>query len=578
MIVDTLFTRARIFNPYTKTWQIADIAVLNGRILYVGDGTSMGISADKQVDCDGATVIPGMVDIHLHIESSLCTPHTFSTAVLPHGVTTVVAEHHEMANIFGRKGIEEMIAASRKTALDIFHGIPSSVPSTNKNLETTGGTIDSCDLPSLTGVNNPDVICLGEVMNYSTLIHEFDHLATDPYAVKSSGMAAYLKKHHPLMAIEGHCPSVKDLDLAKLLYLGVDSDHCKQDIEGMIQRFTNGMFVEIQEKSLTQEVVEYLQEHDVDNLWAFVTDDVPPDLLVKKGHLDHVVRKALRFGLSIEKAIIASSYSPARRMGLRDRGVLAPGKIADLIILDGDPSDFSIAQVYKRGEPIEQVLAKQEPHQFASFCNESIVVNPDSDFTLLFQVASDNDTTVRVMKKSALSTYTEESFKHLEARSGTLEWQNADEKLNLAVVINRYSAALHFMQGFVSGDCLSQGAYCTTYAHDHHNILVLGDNEQDMRIALEWVLSHNGGICVASRGKVACTVELPIGGILSTIPMDELGVQIARIQDKLRELGMRHHNPLMSLSTSTLPVSPALKLTDKGLIDVASASLVPLFV
>ena len=543
MTVDTLFTRARIFNPYIKAWRVADIAVLNGRILYIGNAASVGIETANLVDCGETTVIPGMIDIHLHIESSLCTPHTFSTAVLPHGVTTVVAEHHEMANIFGQKGIEEMISASRKTALDIFHGIPSSVPSTNTELETTGGMIDFRNLSSLIGRNNPDVICLGEVMNYSTLIHEFDQLARDPYTVKSSGMTAYLKEYHPLMAIEGHCPSVKDLDLAKLLYLGIDSDHCEQDIEGMIQRFTNGMFVEVQEKSLTREVVEYLQEHDVDSLWAFVTDDVPPDLLVKKGHLDHVVRKALGFGLSIEKAIIASSYSPARRMGLRDRGVLAPGKIADLIILNGDPSDFSIEHVYKRGEPVEQVIAKQEPHHFAPFYHESIIIHPDSDFTPLFRVISDTDRTVRVMKKSALSTYTEESFIHLEPRSGTLEWKKIDVKLNLAVVINRYSPALRFKQGFISDDCLSQGAYCTTYAHDHHNILVLGDNEQDMRIALDWVLSHNGGICVVSNGNVACAVELPIGGILSTIPMDALGAQITHIQEKLHELGIRHLNP-----------------------------------
>ena len=346
----------------------------------------------------------------------------------------------------------------------------------------------------------------------------------------------------------------------------------------MIQRFNNGMFVEIQEKSLTKEVVEYLQKHDVDNLWAFVTDDIPPDLLVKKGHLDHLVRKALNLGLSIEKAIIASSYSPARRMGLRDRGALSPGKIADMIVLDGEPNDFSIAQVYKRGEPVEHMLSKQEPYQFASYCTESIVVNPKTDFTPLFHVGSDVGATVRVMKKSAASTYTEEAFTHLESQSGTLQWQKSDEKLNLAIVVNRYSTALHFMQGFVSGDCLSNGAYCTTYAHDHHNILILGDNEQDMRIALHWVLSHNGGICVASGGEVACAVELPIGGILSNLSMDELGDQITRIQEKLHELGMRHHNPVMSLSTSTLPVSPALKLTDKGLIDVANASIVPLFV
>lgn len=578
MTVDTLFSHARIFNPYTRNWSVTDIAVLNGKIFYVGDCTVAGIETKEQIECAGATVIPGMIDIHLHIESSLCTPHTFSEAVLPCGVTTVVAEHHEMANIFGRKGIEQMIAASRMTALDIFHGIPSSVPSTNAALETTGGTIDATDLPLLTGADNPDVICLGEVMNFSTLISEFEQLVTHPHAVKSSGMIAYLKEHHPLMAIEGHCPSIRGIDLAKLLYLGVDSDHCQQDLTGMAQRFANGMFVEIQEKSVTGEVVEYLQSHDVDTLWAFVTDDVPPDLLVEKGHLDHVVRKALAYGLSLEKAIIATSHAPAMRMGMRDRGALVPGKIADLIMLEGDPSLFSIGRVFKRGRPVESLVNSQEPYRFAPFCTESLALDGQTDFSPLFSIASEADATVRVMRKSAESTYTEEVHLDLRAEAGTLQWREAETPLNLVTVMNRYRKNLHFSQAFLSGDCLEGGAYCTTYAHDHHNILLLGDNEQDMRIALQWVLSHGGGICVAAGGTVAASVELPIGGILSELPMPELGACIASIQTHLHKLGMRHHNPLMSLSTITLPVSPALKVTDRGLVDVASASLVPLFI
>ena len=578
MRVDTIFSQARIFNSYIRQWQRSDIAVLNGNICYVGDCSAARITAPDHIDCKGATVIPGMIDIHLHIESSLCTPHEFSAAVLPHGVTTVVAEHHEMANIFGSRGIEEMIKASRMTALDIFHGIPSSVPSTHAALETTGGTIDAHALPALIGADNPDVICLGEVMNYSTLINEFEHLTQSPHSVNSCGMIAYLKEHHPLMAIEGHCPSVRNLELAKLLYLGIDSDHCQQDVEGMAQRFANGMFVEIQEKSLTQEIVDYLQNHEVDMLWAFVTDDVPPDILIEKGHLDHVVRKALSLGLAPEKAILASSYAPAMRMGMRDRGTIAPGKLADLIMLEGDPSEFSIARVFKRGTPVESLLESQQSYQFAPFCSHSLSVDPHTDFSPLFHVHSPANPTVRVMQKSSESTYTEEIFLPMQSQNGQLLWQEGSEKLNLAVVINRYSKTLQFSQALLSGDCLSNGAYCTTYAHDHHNMLVLGDNEKDMRIALNWILSHKGGICIASRGEVVATAALPIGGILSELPMPALGREIAAIQHTLYELGMRHKNPVMSLSTTTLPVSPALKLTDKGLVDVASAALVSLFV
>ncbi|HCG63643.1 MAG TPA: adenine deaminase [Sphaerochaeta sp.] len=578
MHVDTLITDARIYNPYIKKWQVADIALLNGKIFHVGDCVSQGLTATETIACHGAPVIPGLIDIHLHIESSLCTPYTFAQAVLPHGITTVVAEHHEMANIFGRAGIEVMVAASKHAPIDIFHGIPSSVPSTNTKLETTGGTIDASDLPALVGPEHPKVICLGEVMNFSTLLERFEELVGNPSAVDSAGMIDYLRTHHPLMPIEGHCPSIKGLDLSKLLYLGVDSDHCKQDIEGMRQRFTNGMFVEIQGKSVDVEIISYLQEHDVEGLWAFVTDDVPPDLLIRQGHLDQVVRQALQCGLSLEKAIVASSFAPAQRMGFRDRGAIAPGKIADLLILADDSSEFKIREVFKRGKRAQECLAVARPYAFPERFKHSITLVRTTDLSPIFTVAVPKDTVqALVMHKLEDSTYTEAVHRTFEQIEGVAIWEQEGQRVNLVVVINRYTKKLTYAQGFCDGDVLTNGAYCSTYAHDHHNILVIGDNTADMRIALDWVLSREGGICTASKGTITATIPLPIGGILSEAPMVELGQDVIHIQDELHRLGMRHPNPLMSLSTITLPVSPAIKITDKGLIDVATASLVPLF-
>lgn len=580
MTVDTIFLNASVYNTYLGMWVSADIAVLKGKILAVGKSDSLGLNGLETIECNGRPVIPGMIDIHLHIESSLCTPDTFSTAVLPRGVTTVVAEHHEMANIFGRKGIEEMIHASRQTALDIFCGIPSSVPSTSATLETTGGAIDASDLPYLID-GNPDVICLGEVMNYPTLLNEFEAIAKDPESLVTTRLISYLHTRHPLMAIEGHCPSIKSLDLAKLLYLGIDSDHCQQDVDGMEQRFANGMFVEIQEKSLTQEIVDYLEHHHVEGLWSFVTDDVPPDVLVRDGHLDHVVRKALSMGLSLEKAIIATSSAPAMRMGLRDRGVIAPGKIADLIILADDSSAFTIDAVYKNGEAVQRSLEHQRPYRYQDFITDSIALDPKKDFSPIFDISIAHAAThqdVRVMVKRPHTTYTEAIIQRLAVADSLLCWEQAQKPINLVVVINRYSEQLSFGQGLCSGDCLNGGAYAATYAHDHHNILVIGDNRRDMLLALTWVLERRGGICVTSQGRVEAAIQLPIGGILSDQPMEALGRSVSSIQQTLYSLGMEHPNPLMSLSTITLPVSPALKITDKGLVDVNAGTRVPLLV
>ncbi len=583
MLVDTLFINAQIYNVFVKEWNTTNVAVLNGTILYVGDTEEVNISAKTIIDCNNKPLIPGLIDIHLHIESSLCTPATFAAAVLPHGVMTVVSEPHEIANVFGLSGVEEMIRASKEAVIDIFYGVPSSVPSTSINLETTGGTIDLKELEEL--VNKyPEIICLGEVMNYRGLISDFPNIVTGEKDCKTLKLINYMQKQVPLAAIEGHCPSVRDLELAKLLFLGIDSDHCLQDIEGMRQRFANGMFVELQEKSVSPEIIEYLQSHDVEGLYSFVTDDVPPDILQDKGHLDYVVRKALKHGLSLEKAIIATSLAPAKRMGFHDRGIIAPGKIADFILLQDLSPDFKILSVYKRGVLFNSEIRHKTVHKFDpkfldSF-NLPVISISDTMYTLKVDPKFADRSTVkcRVMRKNSKNTYTESLTRSLPVSKGTINWSSPDADVNLAVVIDRYSGDAHTAQGLIDGVRLHNGAFCTSHAHDHHNILLVGDNIIDMKEALSWVIEHKGGMCTVSRGEIIASVPLPVGGILSEAPMKELSKDVYSIQQSLGTLGIDHANPIMSMCTLTLPVSPELKITDKGLIDVVKSKVVSLFV
>lgn len=630
MHVDTLFTQADIFNVYLGSWNIADIAILAGRILFVGDADAAGITADQVIDCAGRPVIPGMIDIHLHIESTLCTPHTFAAAVLPLGVTTVVSEPHEIANVAGLPGIEEMIRLSRDAAIDIFYGIPSSVPSTHQDLETTGGTIGIDELDLLRS-RHPEIICLGEVMDYRGLIAGFDTHAAGTSDHTTLAMIRRMQLQAPLAAIEGHCPSVLDLDLARLLYLGIDSDHCLQSVETLRQRFAAGMFVEIQEKSVTPEIIDYLQEHPVDHLYSFVTDDVPPDVLIKKGHLDHIVRKALGLGLSLERAIIATSLSPARRMGLRDRGSIAPGKIADLIILEDHSPAFTLHSVYKRGVSAESLLAAQHHPSSQSSSTEphttllAALHHPDTDVgpspapiaappllssirvpsptldpnLLTVHLRGQHDTSpaqvsCRVIHKNSRTTYTEQAFRRLQVKDGCVVWQRTktpahgdtacgdtacgdNAPLDLVLVIDRYTGTGGYAQGFLDGNCLQGGAFCSSYAHDSHNLLLIGDSPSDMALAYEWVVARQGGMCVVSDGSLIAQLPLPIGGIMSDIPMSTLAALVDQIQSALRDLGVTHENPIMSLCTLTLPVSPELKITDKGLVDVSEGRIVDLF-
>ncbi|MCK5672116.1 MAG: adenine deaminase, partial [Spirochaetales bacterium] len=582
MLVDTLFLNAQIYNVFLKQWNINDVAVLKGKILYVGKSADVDITASTTIDCKNKPLIPGLIDIHLHIESSLCTPSVFANAVLPHGVTTVVAEPHEIANVFGLSGIEEMIRVSEGSVIDIFYGVPSSVPSTNKKLETSGGTIDLKELEELVK-KYPEIICLGEVMNYSSLIGDFSKIVTEEKDCKTLKLINYMKKQAPLAAIEGHCPSVRDLELAKLLYLGIDSDHCLQDIEGMRQRFANGMFVELQDKSITPEIVNYLQSYDVEGLFCFVTDDVPPDIMEEKGHLDYIVRKALKNGLSLEKAIIATSLAPAKRMGFRDRGIIAPGKIADFILLEDVSNEFKIQSVYKGGvlfnlKKVDKTIHKFDPG-FLDSLNLSLSSISDEMYILKVNPGSEGKTTVkcRIMRKNSKNTYTESVFRSLPVSKGVINWSNPELDVNLAIVIDRYSGEAHTAQGLIDGVRLHNGAFCTSHAHDHHNILLVGDNIKDMKEALSWVINNKGGMCAISSTKILASVPLPVGGILSEAPMEKLSKDVSSLQQALKKLGIDHVNPIMSMCTLTLPVSPELKITDRGLIDVKASKVVSLF-
>ncbi len=582
MRVDTLFKNAKIYNVFLKEWSLTDVAVLEGKILFTGNADSAGLTSESIVDCKEKPLIPGLIDIHLHIESSLCTPAVFADSVLPHGITTVVSEPHEIANVFGLSGIEEMIRVSKDTAIDIFYGVPSSVPSTSVNLETTGGSVSRMDLELLMS-KYPEVICLGEVMNYSSLTGSFSEIISGKAESGTIDLINHLRKNHPLAAVEGHCPSVRDMDLAKLLYFGVDSDHCQQDIEGMKQRFANGMFVELQDKSITPQIAAYLQNHDVEGLYSFVTDDVPPDILINKGHLDYVVRKAMKAGLSLEKVIIATSLSPAKRMGFRDRGVIAPGKIADLILLEDSSSDFIIHSVYKKGIIFNQKSGyKQSPGfrpQFLDSINLSKSSVPDNIYTIRIPEGTSDRSSLkcRVMRKNNRNTYTESAVRSFPVADGIIDWTKDDLDINLVIVIDRYSGRAQTAQGILDGTCLKNGAFCSSHAHDHHNILLIGDNRADMQKALNRVLDQGGGMCVVSENKLLASVELPIGGILSESPMNELAKDVLAVQKSLQLLGIDHINPIMSMCTLTLPVSPELKITDKGIVDTRQSRIVPLF-
>lgn len=565
MKVDLLVTNVRIYNSYFKRFIDADAAILGGRFYYIGKNDINLLEPQKVLDGEGAFAVPGLIDIHMHIESSMTAPLPFAQELVKHGVTTIVAEPHEIANVFGLEGIRAMLDASKDCPIDILLGVPSSVPSTNLELETSGATIELAELAEL--LQDKRVVCLGEVMNYVDVVNH-------PEA-KINQLIHYTKVNKPHVPIEGHCPKLVGLDLARFIYAGVDSDHTQQTVAGMQERLLNGMFVEIQEKSLTKENIEFLIQNHMGEHFAFVTDDVMADSLVAKGHLDHLIKTAMHLGMTPEQAIYAATYTPARRMGLTDRGSIAPGKIADFVLL-GDLENFSVVKTFKAGKLVFDRSDSSEKATaaglFPSHFYDSVRLKPLSADSFRLPFASGQTALCRIMIVSNGTTFTREEHAALPVEDGEIDWEKSP--YCLIGVFERHGKNGNIGWGFAGGDIFSEGAVAATYAHDHHNLLVAGRNRQDMLLAANTVISGKGGYCVVNDGIILGKIELPVAGILSESPISVLAQQVRSVREAMLRIGYKHANPIMSLSTLSLPVSQELKITDKGLVKVSQQRLV----
>lgn len=561
--VDLLVRNARVFNAYRRCFLDWDVAVLDGRFFYCGKEEIPSLVPREEVDAAGLWLVPGLIDIHMHIESSMITPQAFAWALARDGVTTVVSEPHEMANVAGLAGIQAMMEQPTGGCADIFYAIPSSVPATG--LETTGGIIDEAEAREL--LHEPGVLCLGEVMNFH------DTVAGD---TRTRRIIRAVREHDPGMPVEGHCPRLMGLDLARMLYAGVDSDHTDQTPERLLARVEQGMFVELQYKSLLPEVVACVVEHSLHEHACLVTDDTMPDVLLREGQLSRVFRLAVARGLPLETALYMSTYTPARRMRLFDRGAIAPGKLADFVLLD-DAASFSVHSVYKRGRlvhslasPLPEPAITPFPKKF--YRSVRLEALAENDFIPRVDHA-DGEADFRLMLRSDRLTMVDAGRVTLPVRGGVPQWQG---RAALLGVFERYGKNGNRAFGFAGGTGIKRGAVATTLAHDHHNLLVMGHNQADMALAANTVIAGQGGYAVAYAGRVLAHAPLPIGGILSDKPLSQTAADLAAVREAMEDLGETHVNPLMAFSTLGLAVSPFLKITDQGLVLVKEGRLVGL--
>ncbi|NRO39537.1 Adenine deaminase [Lactobacillus helveticus] len=561
--VDLIIKNAHVFNVYLRKFLDLQVSIKNGKFYWINKELP-NLKAKKVIDLQGKYLIPGFVDAHMHIDSSMTTPKIMGETILKYGTTTIIADDHEVTNVAGIKGLKEFI--NEDSPIDIFFGIPSSVPSTNPEMETTGGKIGVAEVKKL--LKDPRFICLGEVMNFKDMTSDKDTLIKN--------IINTCHKIRPTMPIEGHTPAYNGEDLAKILYAGVSTDHTQQTKKLVDEKLRNGMFVEVQLKSMHSDVINTIINNKYFEHVALVTDDSMPDTLLE-GHLNLLVKKAIKMGMRPEDAIYISTYTPARHMGLWDRGAIAPGRVADFSVLD-NLKELSIIDVYKNGRSENEIVktVSKDDYLPESLINTVKAYKLNKQDLLLKTDLIENGTiTANVIQINPVGTFTNHIQKKLAVHNGIVDWKSA----NLALIIVQERFGLNkgrFSLGLIDRGITGDGAVGATWAHDHHNLMVMGTNLDGILNIQHKLINQNGGYMVAKGNEIIANAPLPIGGVVSNQPIKILGEQVGNIRKNLVELGYKNTNEIMSFSTLSLLVSPNLKISDKGLFEVKSQRKVPL--
>jgi adenine deaminase len=504
----------------------------------------------------GRYVIPGLIDGHIHIESSMLLPHNFGMAVIRWGTTTVVTDPHEIANVLGMDGIRLMQASAELGPIDVRIMVPSSVPATD--METSGAEITTKDIEKLLKENG--VTGLAEMMHFPGVVsgqqNELDKIE-----------AAYGKP------IDGHSPGLTGKDLNAYIASGIMSDHECTTAQEAYEKLSAGMHIMIREGSTAKNLETLLPVVNEKNAMRFmlVTDDVHPDTLLT-GHLNNSLKKAIKLGLDPITAIRMATLNPAVYFGLRNLGAVAPGYQADIVVLD-DLVSFLPYRVYKKGE-----LAAEKGKLVKDLPTENFPVMTSMNAVLTekpFQIKARKDK-ARVIEVIPGQIITRKVINNIKLENGFVVSDPENDILKVAV-IERHTGSGNISIGLVKGFNLTGGALASSVAHDSHNIIVVGANDTDMERAVIEVISMGGGLAVAEEGKIVASLALPVAGLMSDSNLEYVVNLIHELNDAAFRLGCKLGEPFMMMSFLSLPVVPELRITDKGLVDVNKFKFVPLF-
>ncbi len=543
---DVVIKGGRVLSVFTKEWLEVDIAICDGHV--VGLGAYQGFTT---VEVEGAYLVPGFIDAHMHLESSKLMFDEFARAVVPQGTTTVVADPHEIANVLGPDGIHWLLDVSAELPLDVFVMASSCVPASP--FESPRRPLTVGDIEGL--LRRRRTIGIAEMMNYPGVIAGA--------AAEMAKLTTGLTDH-----VDGHAPGVRGPALNAYVAAGIRSDHEATTFEEALEKRRLGMWVMLREASIARNLVALLplvREHGPEHC-MFCTDDREPSFIVEEGHINQMVRVAVEQGITPEDAIVMATINPASYHRLWRHGAIAPGYQADILVLD-DLVGFRPRMVLKRGaEPVYPSIPVPE------WVRQTVQVAPVSAESFRIDESSGQ---VRVIQLVPMQLLTIEQATEPFIRDGQVV---ADPGRDLAkiAVIERHHASGRIGLGLVTNVGLARGAYASTVAHDAHNIVVMGVDDADMALCVRRLAELGGGIVVAEGGQIVGELPLPVAGLMSDQPLAEVHARMAALEALLREQGVRSEAPFMSLSFLALSVIPELKITDQGLVDVGRFEIVPL--
>lgn len=537
---DLVLKNAKYLNVFSNEFLCGDIAVANGLIAGVGkyDGKT-------EIDVSGKLVLPGFIDAHIHLESSMVTPAEFAKAVVAHGTTTVITDPHEITNVMGIDGVEYMIQASQNLPIDVHFMMPSCVPATE--IDESGAELDCKDIDLY--LDNKKVLGLAEMMNYVGVINGDKNVLS-----KIVTSQAHHKK------IDGHAPELSGNDLNAYIAAGVYSDHECSTFENALEKLRKGQFIMIREGTAAHNLKALmpLLTQQYYSRCMFATDDKHPSDLLYGGHIDYIVKQALKNGADPIVALKTATHHAARYFLLNNKGAIASGYLADIVVVD-NLEDFNVETVFKRGKlvfdgEVKDFSAPTVDEELAEKCFDT------------FHLNSVTPSSFKVDGKLGLIGLVGGEL--LTCNLGTADKIDVENDILKIACIERHKGTNHIGVGYVKGYSLKSGAVATSVAHDSHNIITVGCNDDDIAVAVNAIKDSKGGIAVVENGKIKALLELPIAGLMSDEPLTTVNEKLENAKLSAYELGAdKSIDPFMTLSFLSLPVIPSLRITTKGVFD-----------